>query len=205
MVREPRCSTSFVGTDSKPGFLAAAYADGSLIISDSRGPKILKRYDSIELRPRSGLHMNSSLDPIISLHWTLSRGSDSAPSQQLIAVKQSGHALVFALGYLNSRWSIASEPLEAEGIANPLPRPSSFVFDAKTGTSLRATDRGLNAIARGDTIGFNDCVWLACGAKGARTSSNITGHRIAKIDWPGKYGRVEQTQVVEHSGMIHQE
>jgi syntaxin-binding protein 5 len=68
---------STVKLNSYQGFLASAYADGSLLVVDMRGPRIILRrnQDGDQKRHSMGLRLHrhsGTLDPIASLAWTVS-------------------------------------------------------------------------------------------------------------------------------------
>jgi syntaxin-binding protein 5 len=91
-------------------------------------------------------------------------------------------------------------------MADPIPN-GTFVLDKKTGAPWRA-DRGRFAasfqnIAATDLSGRSiqpQCMLVTVGAKGARSSLNVNGEKIGKVEWGNKAGTVQTAQIVEHMG-----
>ncbi|KII94277.1 hypothetical protein PLICRDRAFT_36534 [Plicaturopsis crispa FD-325 SS-3] len=189
------------------GFLAVAFSDGSLFIVDLRGPSILFRSvpdEKAKHRHSIGLHLRPAADePVKNLVWTVSRlGTDTQLQVRLIAIQESGNAKVFTVKRsVAASWTVQVEMDDAEGMSHPVPR-GSFVIDSVTGLPCKADGTRLAATgqtSRGSSIESHN-VWISCGAKGAKSVGDITGDRVAKIDWGSKHGNVRSTQLIEHNG-----
>ncbi|KAH9920224.1 uncharacterized protein BXZ73DRAFT_91957 [Epithele typhae] len=169
------------------GFLAVAYTSGLLLVIDLRGPKVLLRSDSHARGGSNFLQRHSEVESINSLTWgCYPLATDPTWRVRLIATGSSGHTSVFTLTYSASAWSIASQPVPADGSSRP------------TGARCRADRAALAATLQGEQSADPErkCVWVSAGAKGVRTALNVNGEKIAKVDWGSKVGTVEHVEVV---------
>jgi syntaxin-binding protein 5 len=130
---------------------------------------------------------------------------DPRPRVRLIAVGPSGEARVHTLERRsdNATWEVTNH-LEAEGIEEALiSQDSSFIFEAKTGFRSRADAHGLTTILSPEILagGQDDrhWIWVIAGAKGARAYLDINGDRVARADWPAKFGKVIEVKMVERT------
>ncbi|KAF8167354.1 WD40 containing snare-dependent exocytosis protein [Crassisporium funariophilum] len=199
------------------GFLAVSYRDGSLLIIDMRGPKILvslganKRPKTLP-RPHVPLRgsaagttpSNSGPDLVKSLTWTVScLEKDSQQSVRLIAAYQSGHAEVHTLMHSGNpvSWTVFGEPAPCKAMGDSLP-DGIFVLDSKTGAQWKADRARLAASYKGTLKGVAgpQCVMVTVGAKGARCSHNLNGEKVGKVEWGHKVGAVQSAQIVERMG-----
>lgn len=89
-----------------------------------------------------------------------------------------------------------------EGSARPL-TSGSFILDAKTGNRCPADRQSLAAILQGTTKveESKKCIWVSAGAKGVRTTLDVNGERIAKVDWGSKVGIVQHVEIAGKLGM----
>ncbi|OJT08434.1 hypothetical protein TRAPUB_617 [Trametes pubescens] len=184
------------------GFLAVAYASGSLLIIDLRGPKVILRHDP-DLHSSSGfLHKHSDAEPVLSLSWTCcSMASDPDVRLRLICSAASGTTSIYALAHdAAGTWSVAQPPMVVDTPARPIPG-GCFVLDAKTGTRCLANRQGLATVlqAEGAADADRKFVLVAAGAKGVRCTLGINGEKIAKVDWGSKVGTVQHVEVVQRS------
>ena len=124
---------------------------------------------------------------------------DSKSSVRLIAVYQSGHADIYTLVHSGNpvSWSIVGEPVPCKAMADPLPG-GTFVVDVQ-GAAVGANRARLAASFR-DVLptGIPRCLMITVGAKGARCNFNINGEKVAKIEWRGKVGLVQNVQIVQN-------
>lgn len=99
--------------------------------------------------------------------------------------------------------------MEVKSVADPL-AGGTFVLDKKTGAQWKADRTRFAATFKGGMSpvvtatggsASNECVLLVVGAKGAKTTANITGDKIGKADWGSRAGNVQSVQVIEHMGM----
>ncbi|KDQ63133.1 hypothetical protein JAAARDRAFT_119208 [Jaapia argillacea MUCL 33604] len=195
---------------SEIGFFATSYEDGSLLVVDMRGPRVILR--SRPPAKKKGLHIHSEdRDPIVHLSWSVCKlDSDPIPRIRLLGTKTSGETKIYTLNHspATGLWSIDSEPKVMETAANPVPRGSTFVIDARSGARCKADRAGL-AVAlnppKPAPVGKEDgstghCILVTAGGKGVRCNLDVDGDRIAKADWPSKVGTVECVEVVERNG-----
>lgn len=104
----------------------------------------------------------------------------------------------------SSPW-VATFTADADAIPGALADPdTSIVIEAKTGFRCRADNHGLMTAMDPDSLiggkrSDKHWIWITAGAKGARTTLDVTGDRIAKVDWPSKGGDVVEIQMVEHT------
>lgn len=131
--------------------------------------------------------------------------ADSRPRVRLIAVGSSGDTRVHTLERRSddTTWEVTNQ-FEAEGIEEAFTsQDSSFIFEAKTGFRSRADAHGLSTISSPEILagGQDDrhWIWVIAGAKGARAYLNINGDRVAKADWPAKFGKVIEVKMVERT------
>ncbi|KAK1234875.1 Lethal(2) giant larvae sro7 [Marasmius sp. AFHP31] len=178
------------------GFLAISSLNGSLIVIDTRQPRIILRSDGKAKRHSFGMHIgHSEQDRYQSLHWTACPiESDRQLRLRLIAVKTSGDSFLFSLeqSAADSSWSVSGEPVKIDTPSQPVPG-GLFVIDAKTGRSCLANRRGLHS-SEGHVL------LVAAGAKGVRCYIDVTGDRLGKAEWSIKAGQVLCTQIVEKLG-----
>ncbi|KAI0673986.1 lethal giant larvae like, C-terminal-domain-containing protein [Trametes maxima] len=185
---------------SDVGFLAAAYASGSLLVIDLRGPRVILRHEPSSHGGSGLLHRHSEPEPFLSLAWSCcSLSSDPVVRLRLICSATSGATSVFSLAHnAPSAWSVSQPPITAEVPARPIPG-GCFVLDAKTGAKCGADRRGLTAVLQPDdgSDAVKKYVFVAAGAKGVRCALNVNGERIAKVDWGSKVGTVQHVEVIE--------
>ena len=90
-----------------------------------------------------------------------------------------------------------------DGSARPVPG-GSLVLDAKSGARRPADRAALAAILQRDEVIRGDSIpkyiWVSAGAKSVRTTLNVNGERIAKVEWSSKVGTVEHVEVVRRLG-----
>ncbi|GJE89618.1 hypothetical protein PsYK624_057220 [Phanerochaete sordida] len=180
------------------GFLATAYKDGTIFITDMRGPRILfKEVGDRATRRRSFLHKHE--DPVVSLTWTIvGTDADIFPRVRLLATRESGATTIYALSRTASGiWSVGTGPETTEGVAHAIPR-ASFVLEVRNGARRGADGLGLLEALHGDATDAKKGAffWVVAGAKGAKAVLDVTGERIGRAEWPGKAGRVESVVVV---------
>ncbi|PPQ79397.1 hypothetical protein CVT25_002667 [Psilocybe cyanescens] len=193
------------------GFLAVSYKDGSLFAIDMRGPNIIlargmeKRHKHTSVLNSAHLGSpaghGSGIDIVMSLSWSVAPlDKDSSISVRLVAGQQSGHAEVYTLVHSgnSSSWTIVGEPVAAKVMPEPI-ADGTFVLDGKTGAQCKADRTRLAASLKGTSTPGSQCVLVAVGAKGARTSVNITGQKTGKVEWGNKIGSVQGAFIVEHT------
>ncbi|KAL1951191.1 hypothetical protein VTO73DRAFT_340 [Trametes versicolor] len=184
------------------GFLAVAYASGSLLIIDFRGPRVILRHDPDSHSSSSFLHKHSDAEPVLSLSWTCcSTSSDLEVRLRLICSAASGATSIYALAHDTAgTWSVTQPPVVVDAPARPIPG-GCFVLDAKTGTRCLANRQGLATVlqAEGAADADRKFVLVAAGAKGVRCTLGINGEKIAKVDWGSKVGTVQHVEVVQRS------
>jgi len=84
-------------------------------------------------------------------------------------------------------------------MSDPMPE-SIYVMDRKTGARWKADRAGLSAALKGAPA-ESQCFLVTIGAKGARSTLNINGEKIGKVEWGNKAGTVQSSQIVEHMSM----
>ncbi len=120
----------------------------------------------------------------------------------LIAVGASGSASIYSLlRSSDGSWTVNHTPEVTEAVVQPIPN-ASFVLDCKSGKKCRADRAGLaRALTSSpDDIEKGKTFWVSAGAKGVRCAVDITGERIAKVDWMSKAGKVERVSIVQKNG-----
>ncbi|KAJ8494736.1 hypothetical protein ONZ45_g13123 [Pleurotus djamor] len=185
------------------GFLATAYADGTIYIVDMRGPRVILRYDPVEnSRSRHSfalpLSRHSSSHPVGSLSWSICPlSTDPQLRVRLIAVRTTGATEIFTLTKSQiGAWSCKDSDIQTtDSVDDPIPT-GSFVIDLKNGAILGATSSKLSTISRSPT----GCLWVVCGAKNAKCIVDITGDQVGKARWNTKSGLVNDVQIVEKNG-----
>ncbi|KAF9270713.1 hypothetical protein L218DRAFT_1013731 [Marasmius fiardii PR-910] len=182
------------------GLLAISYQDGSFIIVDTMGSRIIMRFDGkAKNRHSLGMHLgNSETDHFQCLLWTVCPiSSDRQPRLRLIAAKASGSSLLYTVNQnrADSSWAISGEPVKIETPSNPLPG-GLFVIDAKSGARCLAERRRLVSPQPSE----GHVLLIAAGAKGVRCHLDVTGDRLGRVEWSSKAGQVLTTQVVEKLG-----
>lgn len=210
------------------GFASVAYANGSLIVIDMRGPRVILQVEKAQQTTHHGfLHRNSpGGHPILCLTWAISgvksgkssllfysrnvleccRFTDATPRIRLVAARASGLVQIYTLARDDKgTWSIASAPSEVEGVPAPL-NSGMFVVDAHTGAPCTADKAHL-------TVALDSkhspkapeegvlCLLLVVGAKGARCIADFWNERVARVEWDHKVGNVVRAQVVERNGI----
>jgi len=74
---------------------------------------------------------------------------------------------------------------------------SIYVLDKRTGAPWKADRARLSASLKGSSAEAQ-CFLVTVGAKGARSTLNINGEKIAKVEWGNKVGTVRSSQIVGH-------
>ncbi|KAI9057006.1 hypothetical protein FKP32DRAFT_1615502 [Trametes sanguinea] len=184
---------------SDAGFLAVAYASGSLLVIDLRGPRVILRHDPDSHSSSGFLHKHAEAEPFLSLSWaSCAMSSDPAISLRLFCSGASGATSIYTLQYnAPSTWTVVQPPVTVEGATRPVPG-GSFVLDAKTGIRCRGDRAGLAAALHKETAseearGF---IWVSAGGKGVRCTLNVNGERVAKAEWGSKVGTIQHVEVV---------
>ncbi|PPQ66367.1 hypothetical protein CVT26_011086 [Gymnopilus dilepis] len=209
------------------GFLAASYKDGSLYIIDMRGPKIIFSQLQDKKSKRSTVLQQGHLslgpghghgagpDLVRSLAWTISPlANDSQLRVRLVAARQSGQADIYTLTASGNpvSWSVSGEPVTTKAMPDPIP-DGIFVLDTK-GARCKADRAHLSATFKNSSSssssatsplggnksgnGLQPNVLITVGAKGARSTLNLNGEKVGKVEWGNKVGAVQGAQVVEH-------
>ncbi|KAI0334428.1 hypothetical protein GY45DRAFT_1334312 [Cubamyces sp. BRFM 1775] len=181
------------------GFLAIAYASGSLLVIDLRGPRVILRHDPSRRNSSGFLHKHADVEPFLSLSWACcGLTSEPMPQLRLFASALSGNTSVYTLAHeASSAWSVKQAALAVEIPGRPI-AGGCFVLEAKTGTRCRADRQGLATVLHPDSAGEGKkYVWVAVGSKGVRCTLNVNGERIAKADWGSKVGTVQRAEIVE--------
>lgn len=127
---------------------------------------------------------------------------DPSIGVRLIVGHQSGHAEVYTLVHSGnqSSWSIAGESVATKVTPDPI-AGGTFVLDSKSGIQCKADRTRLAASLKGtNNARDSHCILVSVGSKGARTSIDITGEKIGKVDWGNKIGSVQGACIVEHTG-----
>ncbi|KAI0660581.1 lethal giant larvae like, C-terminal-domain-containing protein [Cubamyces menziesii] len=180
------------------GFLAIAYASGSLLVVDLRGPRVILRHDASRRNSSGFLHKHADVEPFVSLSWACcGLASESGAQLRLFASASSGDTSVYTLAYeAPSIWAVKQAAIAVEVPGRPIPG-SCFVLDAKTGTRCHADRQGLATVLRPGSAGDDKkYVWVAVGSKGVRCTLNVNGERIAKAEWGSKVGTIQRAEVV---------
>jgi hypothetical protein len=73
-------------------------------------------------------------------------------------------------------------------------------MDRKTGARWKADRARLSSSLKGLSTEVQ-CFLVTVGAKGARSTLNINGEKLGKVEWGNKVGTVLSSQIVEHMGM----
>ena len=82
------------------------------------------------------------------------------------------------------------------------PTPESiYVLDRRTGAPLKADRARLSASLKGSSAEAQ-CFLVAVGAKGARSTLNVNGEKIGKVEWGTKVGTAQSSQIVEHMSTL---
>ncbi|KAI0361067.1 hypothetical protein OH77DRAFT_1417267 [Trametes cingulata] len=182
------------------GFLAIAYASGSLLVIDFRGPKVILRHEPNSHGGSGFLHRHSEAEPFLSLSWTCCKlATDPTVRLRLICSAASGATSIYTLAHsAPSTWTVTQPPVATESPARPIPG-GTFVLDAKTGAKCGGDRKGLAAVLQTDEAPdpSRKFVFVAAGAKGIRCTLNVNGERIAKAEWGAKVGTVQHVEVVE--------
>lgn len=188
------------------GFLAVSYSEGSLLILDMRGPRIIhsavgKKHKTKPTIGLSGVsHHASHFDVVTSLVWTIAPLTrDFETRVRLIASYSSGDSEVFTLAPSGNpvSWKVSGEPITIKGIWDPI---YSVVIDSKTGALQKPNPARLAASLRPTPEDNSHSFFLVVGKKGARCVTDIDGDRIGKAEWPHKAGVTQVAQLVEHMG-----
>ncbi|THV07456.1 WD40 containing snare-dependent exocytosis protein [Dendrothele bispora CBS 962.96] len=179
------------------GLLAVAYEDGSLYAIDVIKSRVILRLDTKEKRHSSILSFHTDKDPINQLLWTLSPTStDLTFRVRLIAAHESGSCQVFTF-IQGQEWVCNDEPHKLDIPSHPI---ALFVLDKKNGARCHANRRRLNDSHPIPSNSEPRTFFVAAGSKGARVHSDIDGHRVGKVDWNSKMGKILSVQVVERLG-----
>ena len=120
----------------------------------------------------------------------------------LIGVRASGFTGIFTLTRVeDGSWLVNPIPENTDTVAQPFP-DGSFVLDAKSGRKCRANRGGLGAAlsASSEDLEKGKTFWICAGVKGARCVVDITGERIARVEWPSKLGKVDRVSVIQKNG-----
>ena len=209
--------------DQSTGFLAVSYTNGSLVVVDMRGPRVIyKRMQGGKERHRLSLHQ--SADVPRALTWTVSSLNEGSPNSciqipypsyshhpiltcadaqlrvRLLVSRRSGSLEVVTLtptGY-PAVWSVDKEPTLSDGVSDPLDN-GTFVLDSKTGNRRNATGAMLATSFNSQTA-ESPVLCVTVGEKGARVYVNISGERIAKVDWGIRAGNAISAQIVGRMG-----
>ncbi|KAF8506641.1 lethal giant larvae like, C-terminal-domain-containing protein [Russula emetica] len=201
---------------SDVGFASVAYANGSLIVIDMRGPRVILQVEKAQqtTHHHGFLHRNSpGAHPVLSLTWAISgvnilkcrRFADATPRIRLVAARASGLVQIYTLARDDKGiWTIPSAPSEVEGVPAPL-NSGMFVLDAHTGAPCKADKAHLTVAldfkpspkAAEESV---RCLLLIVGAKGARCLADFSNERVARVEWDHKVGNVVRAQVVERNG-----
>lgn len=120
---------------------------------------------------------------------------------RLIAAHQSGHAEIYTLSHSGSpvSWSVSSESVPCKAMSDPTPE-SIYIMDRRTGARWKADRARLSSSLKGSSAEAQ-CFLVTVGAKGARSTLNINGEKIGKVEWGNKVGTALSSQIVEHMGM----
>ena len=210
------------------GFASVAYANGSVIVIDMRGPRVILQVEKAQQTTNHGfLHRNSpGAHPVLSLAWAISgiksgkfslplyprsilkcrRFVDATPRIRLVAARASGQVQIYILARDDKGiWSIPSAPSEVEGVPAPL-NSGMFVLDVNTGEPCKADKSHLTVALdfkpspKAPEEGAR-CLLLIIGAKGARCLADFGNERVARVEWD-KIGNVVRAQVVERNGIL---
>lgn len=84
-------------------------------------------------------------------------------------------------------------------MSDPTPE-SIYIMDRKTGAPWKADRARLSASLKRSPAEAQ-CFLVTIGAKGARSTLNINGEKIGKVEWGNKVGTVLSSQIVEHMGV----
>lgn len=84
-------------------------------------------------------------------------------------------------------------------MSDPAPE-SIYIMDRKTGARWKADRARLSSSLKGLSTEVQ-CFLVTVGAKGARSTLNINGEKLGKVEWGNKVGTVLSSQIVEHMGM----
>ncbi|THH21204.1 hypothetical protein EW146_g293 [Bondarzewia mesenterica] len=201
------------------GFLAVAYADGSLSVVDMRGPNIIIHVPNEQERKskrHSLLHRAYEADAVTCLTWTICNiSSDPIPRARLLAIQASGLTKAYTIIRSQSgTWAVSTTQVpETETVANPLPG-GTFVLDGRTGAPCKA-DRNRLAIALDRQAGNMvigssrkdseeesgpQCFLIVASAKGVRCFADLGDGRLARAEYGSKAGAANAVQVVERNG-----
>jgi hypothetical protein len=150
---------------------------------------------------RTSRHVVAASFSLTSLHNP--RTLDEAIAPRLIACRHSGVTQVLSLSTVRGDWAIGDKPytVSHSGLANPI---ASFVIDLKgsvcapTGALLRDF---LDAEEEGGVLRWPPQVggkniqyfWIAASRKELRCHANISGERVAKIEWASPVKHVALT------------
>lgn len=183
------------------GFLAVSYSSGSVVVADMRGPTVVHRRTSEDLKGKhrlSALHLHEGIDVATALNWTVSSVEDDGVLKvRLIISRRSGDAELVTLQTTKgsgSPWGVAGEIIDFRGVSDPLPE-GSFVLDSKTGKNRGATG-SLFALSYHGELCPSPSIFITVGHKGARSYADITGERIGKADWGIRGGNAVAAQIV---------
>lgn len=95
----------------------------------------------------------------------------------------------------DSSWAPIGEAVRLECPVHPV---ALFVLDSKNGSPCGSNRSRLAASMEGSGTTTNDQVLLvAVGSKGARCNVDITGDRLAKVEWNHKMGKILSVQIVQ--------
>ncbi|KAF7311134.1 WD40 containing SNARE-dependent exocytosis protein [Mycena chlorophos] len=182
------------------GFLAVAYSDASLLVIDMRGPRVIFRRGRDKKKDRMSLLHHGNASQIPALHWNVSAAEgDPQLRVRLLVAYVSGATDIMTVSRSGASWQVDAEIKKTEGTPNTL-LGGVFVLDAKKGNILHATRERLSqALHPPAPDASTNCVLVSAGAKGARTTANVNGTRISKVDWATK-GVVGCVRVVEKMG-----
>ncbi|TFK19983.1 hypothetical protein FA15DRAFT_673956 [Coprinopsis marcescibilis] len=181
------------------GFLAISYTNGTVVIVDMRGPRILLNSRSNSKRASSIGHRHSHLPDIAtSLAWSITPiDKDPKMRLRLLVSRASGIVEIYTLAPTinQSTWSVAGEPTTAKGMPGSL-KGGSFVLEGKTGTRRGANRSSFRDALSGSVAGVSS-IFVAVGATGAKSQCNINGERLGKVEWSHRYGSAITAEVVE--------
>ncbi|KAG0700674.1 WD40 containing snare-dependent exocytosis protein [Suillus ampliporus] len=181
------------------GFIGVGYIDGSVAVIDLRGPSLLR--PQLQKRQSKLLVRHQDGDPVVSLTWTVSAVSiDSQLAVRLIAIYESGNTQVFKIirDPKSSLYNFAQDVTKVEGLPNAL-QGGSFVIDSQKGTPWRADRSRFATSLQTRDSNPDHCFWVTASAKGARCMFDISGERIAKVEWNSKKNKVGHVQVIERN------
>ncbi|KAG1754961.1 lethal giant larvae like, C-terminal-domain-containing protein [Suillus paluster] len=181
------------------GFIGVGYIDGSVAVIDLRGPSLLRPQS--QKRQSNLLVRHQDAGPVVSLTWTVSAISiDAQLAVRLIAIHESGNTQIFKIirDPKSSLYNFAQDVTKVEGLQNTL-QGGSFVIDSQKGAPWRADRSRFAASLQTQDSNHDHCFWVTASTKGARCMLDISGERIAKVEWNCKKNKVGHVQVIERN------